>query len=1027
MNHSERHSNRTVTKLKQLPLLFRRTGLTEWIVGLVLLGSNPLITRSQTSPTGVVPPDKAVETIALPEGFQATLFAAEPEVVQPVAMAFDDRGRLWVVEMLTYGDLKTNFDLTYRDRIVILEDHDGDGRSDKRTVFWEANQRVTSIEIGFGGVWVLAAPQMLFIPDKNNDAIPDGPAVVLLDGWDAGPIRHNIVNGLKWGPDGWLYGRHGIQATSNVGKPGASAGERVRLNCCIWRYHPTRHTFEVVCQGGTNAWGHDWDEFGNLWFINTVIGHLWHGIPGAWFKRMYGEHLAPNRYDLIDQHADHYHWDTGKSWTDSRDGAHGADALGGGHAHSGLMIYLGDNWPARFRNELFTLNFHGRRVNHEHLERRGSGYVGLHRPDLITFGDTWFRGVDLAYGPDGGVYVLDWSDRGECHENDSDGVHRETGRVYKITYGTPRPQPFGSLLERSDEELVHLLLHRNEWFARKGSRILQERAASGHDLREVHAALLSHFGKQMEVPRKLRMLWTLHVTAGASEGWLRDLLSDPNEDVRAWAVTLLTEPNEISEVTTSRLRELAQSEGSARVRLAIASAMQRLPLEARPPIAGALLSHSEDAKDHNLPNLIWYGIEPAVSEGLPGARRLYTDARIPKVRQWIARRLGEDLEKAPRDISAMLGWAIASGDAASIRDVLFGLSDALRGWRKAPKPSSWEEFAKQAATQSDAESQDRLRELGIVFGDGRALSEVRKIALSTRAESNARRVAIQQLVEAQVDDLDSLLERLLSDRAVAGAAARGLAQSADAGTRTLVFDRFQSLSNEDQAAVVNQLVTRPGAAAQLLAGVAEGKVARSLINSLHARQMLGHGDESLAKTLAKVWGDIRTADADKQHLITRYRASLTPEHLAKADLSRGRQLFAKTCAGCHRLYGEGKSNGPDLTGSGRNNLEYLLENIVDPNAMVPTDYRVSNIELKDDRSLSGVVVARSDRTIELQTQNERLTIDRSEIAGIQQGTLSLMPEGLAETLSADEFRDLIAYLMHPRQVPLPAKVGLQSE
>ena len=153
--------------------------------------------------------------------------------------------------------------------------------------------------------------------------------------------------------------------------------------------------------------------------------------------------------------------------------------------------------------------------------------------------------------------------------------------------------------------------------------------------------------------------------------------------------------------------------------------------------------------------------------------------------------------------------------------------------------------------------------------------------------------------------------------------------------------------------------------------------------------------------------------------MNRYRKLLTSDRLAKADLPQGRQLFDKTCAVCHRLYGEGKTIGPDLTGSGRSNLDYLLENVVDPSAIVPADYRVSNLELKDDRSLTGIVVARNEHTIELQMQNERLTIDRSEIRELQQGTLSLMPEGLLEMLKAEEIRDLIGYLMHPQQVPWP--------
>jgi putative membrane-bound dehydrogenase-like protein len=215
---------------------------------------------------------------------------------------------------------------------------------------------------------------MIFIPDRNGDDVPDAEPEVLLDGWAIDRIQHNIVNGLLWGPDGWLYGRHGILANSAVGKPGTPDSERTKLNCSIWRYHPTRRIFEVVAHGTTNPWGMDFDEHGEGFFINTVIGHLWHLIPGAHYKRMYGQDFNPRVYDFIDQHADHYHWDTGLKWTQSRDGKGLNDTLGGGHAHSGLMIYLGDNWPAKYRNSVFTVNLHGYRLNNDLLQREGSGY-----------------------------------------------------------------------------------------------------------------------------------------------------------------------------------------------------------------------------------------------------------------------------------------------------------------------------------------------------------------------------------------------------------------------------------------------------------------------------------------------------------------------------------------------------------------------------------------------------------------------------------------------------------------------------
>src|SRR5690606_7991084 len=253
-----------------------------------------------------------------------------------------------------------------------------------------------------GGAWALCAPQLLFIPDADGDLVPDGEPIVMLDGFEAETIGHNIVNGLKWGPDGWLYGRHGITATSQVGPPGTPKEDRVSLNCSIWRYHPATHRVEVYCHGGTNPWGLDWNEDGQLFYTNTVIGHLWHAIPGAYYERMFGAHLNPYAYELIGHTADHYHWDRGnEKWSDIRQGISDKTSdLGGGHAHMGCLIYQGGAWPQAYHGKLFTCNLHGRRINMEILEREGNGYVGRHGQDFLHMQDPWFRGLDLITGPD---------------------------------------------------------------------------------------------------------------------------------------------------------------------------------------------------------------------------------------------------------------------------------------------------------------------------------------------------------------------------------------------------------------------------------------------------------------------------------------------------------------------------------------------------------------------------------------------------------------------------------------------------
>lgn len=293
--------------------------------------------------------EQAAAGFQLPAGFKCNVFAAEPEVQNPVAMTWDNRGRLWVAECYTYANRPTRYDLTLRDRVIILHDKDGDGRADERKVFCDNVQQLMSVEVGLGGVWLLALPRLLFIADKNGDDIPDGEPEVVLDGFEVQSENyHNCANGLRWGPDGWLYGRCGASSPGWIGAPGSTKDQRTPIYGGIWRYHPTRKTFEVLCHGFTNPWGLDWDEYGEAFITNTVTGHLFHLIPGAHHTR--SATLGPNRrvYDTIDSHADHFHWDTGKGWKESLK-EDSIDKLGGGHAHCGACIYLGDNWPSTLR------------------------------------------------------------------------------------------------------------------------------------------------------------------------------------------------------------------------------------------------------------------------------------------------------------------------------------------------------------------------------------------------------------------------------------------------------------------------------------------------------------------------------------------------------------------------------------------------------------------------------------------------------------------------------------------------------
>ena len=941
------------------------------------------------------------------------VFASEPEVSQPVAMAVDARGRLWVAECYSFAEVAIKYDDALRDQILIFEDTDGDGKADSRKVFAEGLQRLSSIEIGMGGVWAITHPNLIFIPDGNADDVPDGAPVIKLDGFESQTNHHTMANGLRWGPDGWLYGRQGIQAVSAIGRPGIATKERAQTNGGIWRFHPQRNAVEVFCHGTTNPWGMDWNEYGEAFFINTVIGHLWHALPGAHYRRMHGEDIVPHVYETIEQHADHVHWDTKEPWDNwHKNGiSDGTSAAGGGHAHTGLMFYSGDNWPDEWRGKLLTINFNGRRLNVEDVVRTdGSGYVGKHQPDIAFSADPWFRGIDLLYGPDGGVFIADWSDTGECHGND--GIHRSSGRIFKMTYGIPKTPVITDINLLEPTALVALLDHKNEHFARHARKRFQALAQAGTDLSDVRQALQEKLSADDSTIGKLRALWSLHASGGVPVSILYGLLGDANEHLRVWAIRLLVDDITASDrfpELPAKLAVVAESEHNAAVRLALACALQRLPNAHRAAVARPLLRCKTDANDHNLPKMLWYGIQPLAESAPAVLAELGIGCEIPHLRTCIARRLTSRGADAATAMGALLTHA-ARTPAVQL-DVLTGIRAALEGERNAMPNSAWASADVQFRQSPDPQVRELARTLGAIFADPAALAATRLVALDASLPIEMRRDALRTSIASRIPGLRDLCVELLPVRDLTATAADGLALESDPALADLIIEHYPTLESADKNHVLSILVSRAEWASRLLTAVAEGKMQRSDISAFHARQLAGYHNQELNHQLNEVWGQFREPDTAKQNQIASWKARLTPEVLAKGDLDAGKVLFQGLCGACHVLNGLGGHLGPELTGSGRDNIDYLLSNIIDPNAAVAHAYQLVTIQMKDGRSLSGFVQSQNERILSIRTLAEEVSLLMPDVVKIEKSPLSLMPEGLLQACNETQVRDLIAYLM----------------
>ncbi len=971
-------------------------------------------------------PEEAAAAIVLPPGFKATLFAGEPDVQQPITFAIDDRGRLWVAEGYTYPNRAKEGE--GRDRILVFEDTDGDGKFNRRTVFMEKLNLVSGIEVGFGGVWVGAAPYLMFIPMIDGDEPkPAGEPKILLDGW-GWQDTHETLNTFKWGPDGWLYGCHGVFTHSNVGKPGAKDNERTRINAGIWRYHPTRHVFEVFAEGTSNPWGIDFDEHGQLIAEACVIPHLFHIIQGARYHRQAGQHFNPHTYDDIKTIADHLHW-AGNQWNQS-DISRSAE-LGGGHAHCGLMIYQGDNWPAEYRGKVFMNNIHGACINMDVLERKGSGFVGRHAPSPIKFNDVWSQIVNFQEGPDGAVYFIDWYDKNQCHSNDANQHDRSNGRIFKISYGQPKFEKV-DLQKSSNEELVKLLANKSVWHARHAQRILQERyAAMPRDQRlALGASLINQVFRNSRGAERLRALWTIHATSGFQplkdpNAYLKQNDDSADEFTRAWAIQLRTEQvltstqsRELSKIFVQELARLAREDKSPVVRLYLASAMQRLPIEDRWEVLAALSQRAEDANDHNLPLMVWYAAEPLPTVDMERALKLAENAKLPRLLNFMTRRTAA--LNTPEAFAAITKSLLRLSNDQQRLDALNGLSAALKGQRRVAMPADWPAVETALASSANPEIRAQMQSLSLTFGSATALTSLRKTLMDQATDVAARKLAFDSLLSIKDAELPPLLRQLLNDADLRGSALRGLGSYDDAQTPDAILPIYSTLSAAHKRDARNTLAGRPAYARRLLAAVEANQVPKSDLTADLIQQLRNLKNPEVDALLAKVWGTARESTADMKAEIARVRNVFHGGGSQPGDAQRGRTVFTKICLPCHTMFGSGGKVGPDLTGSNRGDLDYILENMVDPNAVIPNDYLSWNIETKDERSITGIVKEQSDHAVTVMTANETIVLPRNEIAFMQQGKLSMMPEDLLKPLSDQEIRDLIIYLRQPVQVPMVA-------
>jgi putative membrane-bound dehydrogenase-like protein len=1130
-------------------------------------------------------PADALKSIQLPGGFKAELIAAEPDLVQPMAFTFDERGRIWVVEGNSYP--KPREVGQGQDRIKILEDKDGDGTFETKKIFCEGLNLVSGIELGFGGVWVGAAPYLMFIPDNDYDDRPDPiegemanqvpglnfTAKILLDGWGS-QDTHETLNSFIWGPDGWLYGCHGVFTHSKVGKPGTPDDQRIPINAGIWRYHPVRHEFEIFAHGTSNPWGLDYDQHGEFFVTACVIPHLYHIVPGGRYQRQAGQHFNAHTYEDIKTIADHAHYAGSLRPDINFDKTTGAgfanndtNALGGGHAHCGLAIYQSSLFPPTYRNQLLFGNLHGHRLVANYTDVKGSSYIGKHAADFLRSNDMHFIPVTQKVGPDGALYVSDWSDQQICHRgsNAVENWDRSNGRIYRISYDGWRPWK-GDLAKESDVALAELAVQtENEWESRMARRVLMEHGVKRNLLSGPNGTPLAtaiqtiqggvwYSSNPRDQAIKLRALWTLGAL-GVEASVPGDFHADPNEHTRKWNIRFMTEQwKERAKRGNLNLASPPQNllpsvpqESSPIVRRELASALQRLPIDQRKDLATALLKHGEDKDDPMIPLLIWYGIEPLVAADPVVGMQLAKVSKLEKVTGFIYRRLsaepegrnallralaglesattaqpekgssqpatgrenpkkgpakpqkvlpepgkkgadsakggsdpekggthfpkvggnvpkvgthlpkvGGDIPKVGTHFSKVGGhiakvgthflkvgghipkvgvhflmvgaqllvvnasFAAVKADSPAFspeekESILASVVGAAKGAGKLAPPADWPAIAAGLRAGATPRTLELVQELAALFGDTTALGEFRATLADAKRAAGERQAALSLLIQAGDAGTAKVLQGMLADTTTPGGlrrqALQALASLKDAETPKILGALLPKLPANELPDAINTLASTKEGAKALLKAVEAKTLPSTALSPFLVRQLTAFDDAEIAALIKSAWGDVNAPKADMAERVKKYRDLLTPAALAKGDAAKGKTMFMATCGACHKLFGEGQNVGPDITGSNRADLGYLLENVLDPNAVIGKDYQLNLFTMKDGRVMSGVIKGESAAAVKIAMMGGvEFTLPVADIAKREVSKLSTMPEGLFDALPPEMVVDLVKYL-----------------
>ena len=996
-----------------------------WRCLLLVILVAPGLTRGQG-----YSPDVAASKMTTAAGLSVSLFAAEPEVRQPIFVKCDDRGRVWTIQYLQYPNpaglnrvkvdrwSRTVYDRVPEppphgpkgaDRITICEDTNHDGRADKFTDFVDGLNLCTGLAFGHGGVFVLQVPYLLFYPDINRDDVPDSDPKVCLEGFGMEDAQA-LANHLTWGPDGWLYGVNGSTTTCRI------RGVEFQQGC--WRYHPVTEEFELFSEGGQNTFGLTFDEDGEL-FYSTNGGPFVHAAQGANFYKTFGKHGQLH-------HPYAYHFFPPLV----------VDQVPGGPPTGGA-IYLGDGLSRDLRGMFIAGNFLGHTVSWWRILPKGATVEAAYGGVLLDAKDTWFGATDLCVGASGELYVSDFHDARTAHPDPDANWDRSNGRIYVIR-GDVNPEPvrWTSLAEKSSNELVELLLDPHRGRAEQARMELSHRK----DLNVVPSLRL--LALQAEDPKgSLQGLWGLHGIGALDDEIKIELLNHPYPAVRRWVVRLAGDSKQASAALSEGLMELAESESDPTVRCQLAASARRWPAPLARELIRRLLDNSTEKEEERVDWMLWWGIEAnAIADrqqllemfGSQEAwtRPAYAAQRLRLIRRYASEGTREGYDSATlllRDLPETEKHDAFESLARGLAEREETIKEITQGdlFTQQASVSPKDEIAAKSATISPVEGtlaswlEGRLvtnaDDVQLVEASLRAnVPRSRDLLVARLGAENAPTMEWMELASllppnVRTKSLLSLRQTVDEKRGVI--VIRLLSTSDDPSVGAALLERLQNVETPEsvRAEIRQVLLGRGSWAKELLTLVDRGELPAVTIPVQDLRLVAAHHDAKLDDLVRRHWGNVGAGTPEeKLAIMRRFSNDL---RAGKGDIDKGRPLFVKHCGTCHKMKGEGTGIAPDLTTANRHDRAALLANIVDPSSVIRREFMRYVVETESGQVIAGLVMDQDRASVTLvDERNQKTRIDRNEIASMKESNVSLMPERILENLSPQELRDLFAYL-----------------